>query len=113
MRDIRLYLEEILAAIESIESFVSGIDLAAFQADDKTLSATIMKLDVIGEAARQVPEAFRQLHPEVPWKDMVDMRNVLIHVYFGVKVPLVWDTVTKDLPKLKPQIRSILDEWRG
>ena len=66
MRDYRLYLKDILAAIESIESFVSGMDVDAFQADDKTASAVLRKFEIIGEAAKQIPDHIRQLHPEWP-----------------------------------------------
>ena len=75
MRDCRLYLKDILEAMESIEAFVEGMDLEGFQADDKTASAVIRKLEIIGEAAKQIPDGIRQSHPQVPWKDMAGMRD--------------------------------------
>jgi uncharacterized protein with HEPN domain len=66
MRDYTLYLKDILAAIESIERFTAGMDLDAFQADDKTTSAVIRKLEIIGEAVKQIPDEIRQRYTQVP-----------------------------------------------
>lgn len=82
MRDYRLYLTDILTAIESIEQFVAGMDLQGFKADDKTVSAVIRKFEIIGEAVKQLPEEIRQAYPEVPWKEMAGMRDRLIHFLF-------------------------------
>jgi len=84
MRDITLYIKDILEAMDSIETFTSGMNLQEFQNDDKTSSAVIRKLEVIGEAAKQVPETIRNQAIEVPWKEMAGMRDRLIHFYFGV-----------------------------
>ena len=108
MRNYTLYLKDIVAAVESIEAFVEGMDLKAFQADDKTASAVIRKFEIIGEVARQIPEGMRQDYPEVPWKEMAGMRDRLIHFYFGVNYRLVWRTIQEDLPQLKRQIQRIL-----
>ena len=110
MRDYRLYLKDILAAIDSIEEFVAGMDLAAFQADDKTTSAVMRKLEIIGEAAKQVPDEIRQNHPRVPWKEMAGMRDKLIHFYFGIDYQLVWRAIKERLPQIKPELQKILQE---
>lgn len=109
MRDLRIYLHDILSACESIGAFAAGMDFEAFRKDDKTASAVIRKFEVIGEATKQLPEEFRQAHPEIPWKEMAGMRDRLIHFYFGVDHRLVWQTVTDRLPSLSRQIRHILE----
>ncbi|MGQ9710170.1 MAG: HepT-like ribonuclease domain-containing protein [Anaerolineae bacterium] len=110
MRDYRLYLKDILAAIESIEGFVEGMNLETFQADDKTTSAVMRKLEIIGEATKRIPDETRQKHPHIPWKEMAGMRDKLIHFYFGVDYLLVWRTIKERLPQVKQGIQKILQE---
>jgi uncharacterized protein with HEPN domain len=110
MRNQRLYLEDIVAAIESIEVFVAGMDLETFQSDDKTSSAVIRKFEIIGEAVRHVPEDIRIAYSEVAWKEMAGMRDRLIHLYMGVNYRLIWQTIKNDLPIAKAQIQKILNE---
>lgn len=110
MRDQTLYLKDILAAIESIEQFVTGMSFEAFQTDDKTLSAVVRKLEIIGEATKRVPDEVRLSHPDIPWREMAGMRDKLIHFYFGVDHQLVWKTVKERLPSIKLEILSILGQ---
>jgi uncharacterized protein with HEPN domain len=110
MRDYKLYLKDILAAIDSIERFVAGMNVAKFQTDDKTTSAVIQKLEIIGEATKQIPDEIRQSHPHVPWKEMAGMRDKLIHFYFGIDYQLVWRTIRERLPQVKLEIQKILHE---
>ncbi len=83
------------------------LDLDAFKNDNKTASAVIRKLEIIGEAAKGIPEEVRLLHPQIPWKEMAGMRDKLIHFYFGVDHDLVWVTVKRRLPEVKRWIKEV------
>lgn len=108
MRESRLYLRDIVLAITSIESFVQGMDKESFKADDKTASAVVRKLEIIGEAAKGVPEDIRTQSPEIPWREMAGMRDKLIHFYFGIDYDLVWSTVIHRLPDVKCMVEELL-----
>jgi uncharacterized protein with HEPN domain len=108
VRDILLYVRDILNAIESIESFITGMEYEAFSSDDKTVSAVIRKLEVIGEAVKQLPDDFRTEYPDIPWKQIAGMRDKLIHFYFGVDPLIVWQTVKNRLPELKAVMENAL-----
>ena len=110
MRDPKLYLKDILEAMEAIERFVGGIDFETFEGDDMRVSAVIQKFEIIGEASKSVPESIKQKYTTVPWRDMAGMRDRLIHFYFGIKYDLVWNTIKQDIPEVKPLIREILEE---
>ncbi|MDP3028557.1 MAG: DUF86 domain-containing protein [Deltaproteobacteria bacterium] len=110
MRDYNLYLKDILEAMTSIETFVEGMDFESFRVDDKTSSAVIRKFEIIGEAAKKVPDEIRQDYPWVPWKEMAGMRDRLIHFYAGVDYSLVWKTIKRRLPEVKLHIQKIVEE---
>lgn len=110
MRDPKLYLLDILKSIESIEKFIENNDYESLKNDDLRLSAILRKLEIIGEAAKNIPENIKQKYPNITWKDISGMRDRLIHFYFGVKFDLIWETIKKDLPFLKEQIKIILKE---
>lgn len=110
MRDYRLYLKDILDAMEKIEKFVEDMNFEKFKEDDKTSSAVVKKFEIIGEASKNIPEGIKQKYTQIPWKEMAGMRDKLIHIYFGVNYRLVWTAIKERIPQLKPLIKKILDE---
>ncbi|MFB3884124.1 MAG: DUF86 domain-containing protein [Thermodesulfobacteriota bacterium] len=109
MRDYRYYLEDIIQAMERAEEFVQGMTFDLFLTDDKTASAAVRKLEIIGEAAKQIPDDIRREFPEIPWGEMAGMRDRLIHAYFGVDYHLVWRTIKERVPQVKPFLKKILE----
>ena len=110
MRNYRLYIKDIFEAMGAVQTFVEGMDLDALVADDKTASAVVRKLEIIGEATKNVPEEIRQKYPQVPWRQMAGMRDRIIHAYFAVDYAVVWDTLKVDIPPLQPIIQQILED---
>ena len=104
------YLLDIHDAIQKAHTFLAGMTFEQFEADDKTAFAVVRALEVIGEAARKIPDPVRAQYPDLPWREMMGMRNILIHDYFGVNLRVVWNTVHNDLPTLKKQIEDLIAE---
>ncbi|AKG92151.1 hypothetical protein GAH_00502 [Geoglobus ahangari] len=109
-RDYRLFLKDIIEAMEAIESFVGDMGYEGFVKNDLVRSAVVRKLEIIGEAAKNIPDDIRERYPLLPWKRMAGMRDRLIHAYFGVDYKLVWDAIKYEIPRLKPEIIKILEE---
>ena len=109
-REYKDYLRDMLENAEKALTFVQGLDYDGFCKDDKALYAVIRALEIIGEAARQIPEKVREKNPETPWREIAGMRNKLTHEYFGVNTKVVWRTVHEDLPVIIPALRKMLDE---
>jgi len=85
------------------------MDLAAFRADERTASAVLHQIFLIGEAAARLPEEIRNRTPDVPWEEIIGMRNIIAHGYFEVDLEVPWKTVRLDLPPLQQQMRVLLE----
>jgi len=110
MKDYRDYVQDILDSIDETDEFVKGMTFKDFLKDRKTINATIRSIEVIGEATKNIPLSLRDKYPNVPWKKMAGMRDKLIHEYSGVDLEIVWQTIKKELPLVKPLIGEILKE---
>ncbi|MEA3240392.1 MAG: DUF86 domain-containing protein [Pseudomonadota bacterium] len=104
------YLEDIFIAINDVAGFTNGFSFETFAADRKTVNAVIRSLEVIGEAAKQIPPHLQTQSPEIPWKYMAGMRDKLIHQYFGVDLGIVWAVVKNELPPLRAEIKLLLSK---
>ena len=107
MRDPQARLADVLEAIDNIERYASrGRD--AFERDELIQSWCVRHLQIIGEAARALPQAVKEKEPEIPWPKIVGMRHILVHDYFGIDTNAVWDAVQNDLPSLKRRVQELL-----
>jgi len=106
-RDYRLYIDDILEAVEKIEKYVEKLTFDDFAQDGKTIDAVIRNFEIIGEAGKEIPEEIKAKYPDIPWREMAGMRDKLIHAYFGVNLEVVWQTIMHRLPELKKKIEKI------
>ena len=104
----KIFLEDILESINRIEKYVKGKTKEEFLDNHEKQDAIIKRLEVIGEAVKNIPPEIKKKHSKIPWKDMAGMRDILVHEYFGVIMDRVWDTAKNDIPKLKKQIKELL-----
>lgn len=104
------FLQDMLEHAEKAVHFVQGMAESDFRHDEKTIFAVIRALEVIGEAAKNIPEPIKNKYPHIPWRDMAGMRDKLIHHYFGVDLKTVWKTVMKDLPLLEANLETIISQ---
>ncbi|GBC99630.1 hypothetical protein HRbin17_02159 [bacterium HR17] len=106
-RTYTLFLKDILEAMEKIEQFTGETSFDEFVQDDMRASAVVRKLEIIGEAAKNIPSAVRRRYPDVPWSSMARMRDRLTHGYWAVDYEIVWKVIRAELPALKPRIQEI------
>jgi uncharacterized protein with HEPN domain len=109
-RSHRDYLEDISDAVDDIASFIKGMSKPDFLRDKKTINAVIRSLEVIGEAAKKIPDPVKTRHSSIPWKKMAGMRDKMIHEYFGVDAEILWSTAKKDVPTLRGSINELMSE---
>lgn len=104
---------DILEAIERIRRYVSGCDAASFFANQLLIDAVLRNLGVIGEAARHFPAGIEERYPQIPWREMRDMRNLLVHEYFGISLDVVWEAVQRDLAPLASAVQMLIEREQG
>lgn len=107
-RDFRLYLDDILEAIDQIRIYMAGFSEEDFAEDRKTQDAVIRNLEIIGEAAGNIPDQFQKTTSEIDWRKIKALRNILIHEYFGINLPIIWDVVQNKLAPLETACRNLM-----
>mgnify|MGYP002624423018 CR=1 FL=1 len=104
----KIRLQHVLDAIETIEDYISSADFEAFSENSMMRDACIRQLQVIGESCKNVHAELREKYPDVPWRQIVGLRNIVIHEYFGVDEKVIWEVIQQDLPVFKQQVADII-----
>jgi uncharacterized protein with HEPN domain len=105
------FLEDIYDAMEKAESLLEGVSYQQFEFDFRINFAVVRALEIIGEAAKRLPDDLRNQYPGIPWRGMAGMRDRIIHGYDNVDLQIVWDVVMRDIPEIKPKISKILKDY--
>ena len=102
------YLRDMFENANRAIQFTEGMNFESFSKDEKTVYAVIRAVEIIGEATRNIPEEIRTKYPKIPWRDAANMRNKLVHRYFGINLEVIWQTINEDLPMLANVLQEII-----
>jgi uncharacterized protein with HEPN domain len=111
-RNFKLYLEDMLVAMSRIEEYIEGYDFIRFKQNYLIVDAVIRNFEVIGEAAKNIPDSIKNENTDVPWKKMYSLRNTISHEYFGIDYEIIWEIAANQLPNNKNQIEQIIKQLK-
>lgn len=106
----QLYFTEILTAISDIEEFTRDMSFEQFTKDKKTKQAVVRCLEIIGGAANAIPQQIKDINPNIQWREIISMRNKVLHEYFGIDEEVIWQTISEDLLPLKEKILKLQNQ---
>ena len=109
-RDYRLYLDDILEACRKVEGYLQGVFRDQFDGDSMRIDAVLHNLHIIGEAVKGIPDEIREEHPEIEWRKIAGLRDIVAHHYFGIDLDIIWDVTQNKLPELFRSISEIVGE---
>jgi uncharacterized protein with HEPN domain len=112
-RPIELLLNDIRQAIDRIEQYIKSLSFDGFSDDQKSVDAVVRNLEIMGEAAKRLPEELKEKYSEIEWHKVVGLRHRIVHEYFGIDLEIVWQILHKDLPDLKKKIVQIISDEGG
>jgi uncharacterized protein with HEPN domain len=104
-----VYLQDILESIGHIQRFLEGVSEDEFYKNVEKQDAVLRRLEIIGEAVKHLPEEIREDHPDIPWRQIAGMRDIIIHEYFGITLEMVWVVATEDILDLKAKVEEIIE----
>jgi uncharacterized protein with HEPN domain len=108
-KQLRVYFVDILEAVEEIEEFTRDLTFDEFTKNKMAIRAVTMDFAIIGEATKNIPLETKRMYPQIPWRQMAGIRDKIIHGYAYIKLDILWDAVSMDLPVLKPLIKELLE----
>jgi uncharacterized protein with HEPN domain len=112
-RNLRLYIDDIIDSIEKIEQYTQGLDEEEFLDNTQIQDAVFRRLEIIGEAVKNIPDDFRSRYPDISWRRIAGLRDILIHEYFGVNARRAWKAIKDDAPKLYREILQVREDLNG
>lgn len=111
-RNYILFLEDIVNSMEKVKTYINNLTYAEFSEKDIVIDAVVRNLEVIGEAAKNVPMKIREENKQIPWRRMIGLGNIISHEYFGIDLNIVWTIITKNLPDTRKDIEELIGKLR-
>lgn len=109
-RGIKLYLDDIIESSQKILNYTENLVFEGFEADQKTIDAVVKNFEIIGEAAKNIPQEIMDKYPHINWLSMISMRNILVHEYWGTDLEIVWQTIKENIPQIEYWIKELINE---